>query len=59
MIVKRENGFGQIKVPHKLLDNVIEAAIKRGEKDIKMNKNNLALNKVIINYNPITMDEMT
>ena len=58
MIVKRENGFGQIKVPHKL-DNVIEAAIKRGKKDIKMNKNNLALNKVIINYNPITMDEMT
>ena len=33
MIKKQKNGFEKIKVPYKLLDKVIEDAIKKAKKD--------------------------
>lgn len=33
MIKKQKNGFEKIKVPHKLLDKVIEDTIKKAKKD--------------------------
>ena len=33
MIEKQKNGFEKIKVQHKLLDKVIEDAIKKAKKD--------------------------